>query len=161
MPSKGRNRTVDHQRALDALQLRIRGMSWTDIADRLEYASASSVCQAVKRLQSKERHEGVKELRALEVQRLDALMEAHWDDAVAMEDTAATDEDGNPVEFDWRRKQGAAQTIVRIMERRSKFLGADMPAQVENMSSMPITVVLDAGVTDKGAEAQLPTLDVD
>lgn len=163
MPSKGRNRTEEDERANKAIALRIRGKSWPAIADALDYASASSACQAVRRRQKQVTHEGIRELRALEVDRLDVLMEAHWDDAVAVEDEGNPryDADGKPLEFDWRRKQGAAQTIVRIMERRSKFLGADMPAQVENLGSMPITVVLDSGVTTKGAEAELPTIDVD
>ena len=92
-----------------ALQLRIRGFTYQDIANALGYASRSSALYAIKAAMA--RHEeveaaSVEELRRIDLLRLDKMLRGHWDRATS----------GN---------SRAAETVLKIMARRAALVGLD------------------------------------
>lgn len=99
------------ERQRQALLLRRGGASYDQIAQRLGYRDRASAYRAVLAALEQTLREPAEEVRALELERLDALLLAHW--------PAATS--GN-VE--------ATDRVLRIMERRARLLGLDAPRQL-------------------------------
>ena len=97
-----------HARHIAALNLRAEGMSYAAIAERLGYASKSGAHKAVSRALERTTKEASDAVRNYELQRLDKMMSAIWDKAMSG-DTKSIN------------------TILRIMDRRSKLLGLDSP----------------------------------
>ncbi len=106
-----------------ALQLRLEGMTYTDIAESMSM-SVSTVHGYVKDSISAITKEDAEALRDVEVARLDALQHAVWDRAL----------DG---------ELKAVDTALKIIDRRIRLLGLDMPQQV---AMGPNDVDLDATV---------------
>ena len=110
---------ANQQRELDALdkqmralELRKAGVSYSDIAKSLGYKSASGAFAAVRSALIKTLREPADELRALELERLDALWFTYYPMA----------------------KRGDLQAMdrcIKIMERRAKMLGIDAPQRTE------------------------------
>ncbi len=101
-------------RAHQALQLRIQGMPYHQIADELgveEWQATEWVIHQLQGLRGEEvRNADV--ARQLHLERLDALMKANWPKAL----------DG---------KADNAVIVLRCMERASKLLGLDAPQKVD------------------------------
>lgn len=93
-----------------ALELRKQGKSLQQIADALGYASPSGVHQALTRAIAQTVAEPAADVRALELLRLDSLLERAWRKVEAG--------DLAPGDF-----------ILRLMTRRAKLLGLDAPVQ--------------------------------
>lgn len=83
MTSNAVRQPDERARALKALDLRIEGKTWTQIADTLGYADESGARKATARLLNRIEHEKVVELRELESFKLDAMQRAAWNDAVS------------------------------------------------------------------------------
>ncbi len=98
-----------------AIKLRLAGAEWQAIADQLGYADKGAACKDVTR--ALERHlvaqrTSAETLRNLELDRLDRLQLGLW--------TAATGGDHK-----------TADTVLRIMDRRARWAGFDVPPDVE------------------------------
>jgi hypothetical protein len=96
------------ERRRRAVELRLAGASYAQIAERLDYADASGPFRAVAR--SLSLGEGTADqLRELELARLDRLQEGVWPKAVA-------------------GRLQAVDAVLAIMRRRSRLLGLGRPA---------------------------------
>jgi len=100
------------ERQQEALRLRAQGKNYDDIAAALGYASRAGAFKSVKSAMQRCQHEGVVEMRTLELARLDALLEGVWSNATS----------GDPK---------AINAALRIAERRASLLGLDAPSRLE------------------------------
>jgi len=101
------------------LEMRRGGFTFDLIATRLNYASASGAYKAYQTACNRIVYSEVVETRNVEMDRLDIAQAAIWGDII----NGGTPED---------RARGV-QALIRIMERRAKLLGLDMPikSQIE------------------------------
>lgn len=97
---------------IKVLELRRAGLTFDVIASRVGYADASGSYLAYKRAIKRTMQQPADELRTQELDRLDRLQLAVWQKAL---------------EGDTK----SILTIVRLMERRAKLLGLDMPIKIE------------------------------
>lgn len=100
-----------HERTLQALELRKAGLAYTVIADKLGYATRGAAWAAVMRALKRTLQEPADEVRALEVERLDALYLQMFSRAM-------------------KGDYGAVDRCIKISERRAKLLGLDAPVKV-------------------------------
>lgn len=113
------------------LELRRQGVRYDD--ERMEaigYNSPNSARKDLVRALEAHRNEEAAEVgiyRQQENERLDALLEAAWPRATQMH--PVFDKEGNVVgeELDMR----AVDTVLRLMDRRAKLNGLDMPVKAE------------------------------
>ena len=121
------------EKTLKALELRKRGMNYTQIGEKLGCARSTAcryVLSELENLADKCREEAV-HVRDLELQRLDALYLKAWE-AVEEGDLPAIDR------------------CLRIMERRAKLLGLDAAEKVEHSGDLVINLrSVDMGVPDE------------
>ena len=94
------------------LELRRMGFTWARIAEQTGYADHTGAYAAYKRAIKRTQQQPADELREQELDRIDRLQLALWPNAMK----------GNAQ---------AVSTIIRLMERRSKLLGLDMPIKIE------------------------------
>lgn len=109
-------------RRATALELRVAGASFSEIATALNYKpmrdgspARGHVAQDISRAIRAVTAAPAEELRDLELARLDQLQRAHW--------TAAKTAGPEGVK--------AANLVVKIIERRCKLLGIDAPTKVD------------------------------
>lgn len=102
----------DRVRASKALDRRLAGQTYADIAAELGYASEAGPRNAVDRLLKRVEAEGVTELRHQESLRLDALHGACWDQALAGD-------------------LDAIKTVLAIHGARVKLYGLAAPVAVD------------------------------
>lgn len=107
------------ERQLEALELRKQGFTLEAIAERLGYSSASGAHKAITSALDKHTHKAVDELRKMQLARLDEMQYAIWDEAI---------KDLNLRAFD---------TLLKIMARRAKLLGLDIPASYAHGAQNP------------------------
>ena len=111
--SRKRGRTIaGYEKDQRALELRKEGHSYESISEQLGYSTRSASYKAVMRRLREVDRPAVSMLRELEVQRLDAMLYAVWDNVLQGDTNAVT-------------------TALRISERRSRLLGLDAPHTVE------------------------------
>lgn len=91
-----------------AVELLMAGRDYDHIAAELGYSSRSGAWRAVQRALRKRREEVAGEYLTLELDRLDALQCALWDDAIA----------GDPK---------AVEGVLKIIDRRCELLGLVSP----------------------------------
>lgn len=101
----------DRNRANRALSLRLAGLRYEEIAERLDYADEAGPRKAIARILDRQQAEGVAELREVEGARLDRLQSAAW--------TAAIQGDLD-----------AIKTVLAIIDRRAKLFGLNAPVAV-------------------------------
>jgi hypothetical protein len=138
MGRKPANRREAHQvplteRRRSAVQLRIQGKSWQEIADLLGYDSKGTACGDVRRALQKAVADlavPLEEYRQLELDRLDAMQDALW---------------GKVLEGDTR----AIDTSLRLMDRRAKLLGLDAPTRTEGVLTLD---AIDASIAHIAAQ---------
>jgi transcriptional regulator len=122
------------EKTLKALELRKRGMNYTQIGEKLGCARSTAcryVLSELENLADKCREEAV-HVRDLELQRLDDLYLVAY----------AEVEDGNDLP--------AIDRCLRIMERRAKLLGLDAAEKVEHSGDLVINLrSVDMGVPDE------------
>jgi hypothetical protein len=117
--SKVKPETLEKERKV--LEYRRGGLTFDLIADRLGYASASGAHKAYLSACNRIVYEDVVEVRKSEMDRLDIAQAAIWGDLT----------DTQNVDANTRARLVLA--LMKIMERRARLLGLDMPtkAQVE------------------------------
>lgn len=124
------------------LELRRGGLTFDLIAQRLGYASASGAYKAYQNACNRIVYDDVVETRKVEMDRLDIAQAAIW---------------GNVV-------QGEVPSVIaliRIMERRAKLLGLDMPTRTQIEVNVYEQDAIDAEVKrlvallDSGAQSAL------
>ena len=93
------------------LELRRAGLTWQRIAEQVGYADHTGAYAAYKRAMKRTLQEPADELRQAEIDRLDRLQLAIWPRAMNGDNSSVV-------------------TILRIMERRAKLLGLDMPVKI-------------------------------
>lgn len=123
--------TLAKQREKDALELRTRGFTYDRIAESLGISRAGAA-ECVRRALAAlkvETEEKAEEVRDLELKRLDRMLE------IAQ---AAADQG----------ELGAIDRILRIQERRSKYLGLDAPAKSETHATVAASVDM-SGLDDR------------
>jgi hypothetical protein len=109
-------------RQAEALRLRRAGYTYEQIARELGYRSVNGPWSAIKAALARMVREPAEDLRRLELARLDRLMLAVWDKAIAG--------DGEAID-----------RCLRIMRRRSELLGLDAPKQVKADHSGRVTML--------------------
>lgn len=97
---------------IKVLELRRVGLTWQRIAEEVGYADHTGAYAAYKRAIKRTMQQPADELRTQELDRIDRLQVAIWP---------------NAMKGDTR----AILTIVRLMERRAKLTGLDMPIKIE------------------------------
>jgi hypothetical protein len=98
-------------RELKVLELRRAGLTWQRIAEQVGYADHSGAYLAYKRALKRVLQQPAEELRQAEIDRLDRLQLAAWPNAMKGDNSAIA-------------------TVLRIMERRAKLMGLDMPVKI-------------------------------
>ena len=119
--------TLAKQRERDALELRTRGCTYDQISKALGMSlsgAADAVRRALEALKS-ETEEKAHEVRDLELRRLDKMLQIA-ESAAEGGDLAAIDR------------------VIRIQERRSKYLGLDAPAKSETHTTVAAAVDLSS-----------------
>lgn len=156
-PTKAQSVAIAKRRA-DAVNMRMAGAGYQQIADELGYNSRGAACQDISRaLEANiaEQHTAVEVLRETELQRLDILWADAW--AVLKREhitvshgrTIMDERTGEPL-LDDGPVLSAIATLLKIQERRAKYLGLDAPTKVE-----AITVdALDAEIRRLAAELE-------
>jgi transposase-like protein len=99
-----RNRALAAERRSRAVEMALTGSSYQAIADELGYANRGTVYRLVKNALEHREVETIDELRGLEVDRLDSLQVAIWEDAMTGDARAAA-------------------AVLKIMHIRAKLLG--------------------------------------
>jgi hypothetical protein len=115
MPPSKAQRAKTAQRRSQAIALKLAGAEWQQIADTLGYADRGAACKDVTRALEAaiaEGRAGAEILRETELLRLDRLQRGHWSQAVG----------GDP---------RAADTVLKVIDRRCRLLGLDVPPDVE------------------------------
>jgi len=102
----------DKERQTKAVQLRAAGLSFDVIAAQLGFANRQSAHRSVKAALQGNLREAVAELRELDAERLDGLLRALYPRAL-------------------KGDYGAADRVLRILERRAKLYGLDAPVKQE------------------------------
>jgi hypothetical protein len=110
-PSQNKPDADDRDRALKAVELRIQGHPYAQIADRLGYADESGARHAVQRNLDRREAESIDEMRAVHSARLEGVLSAFWAAAVAGD----TD---------------AARIVLRTLDSLAKLFGLDAPSRV-------------------------------
>ncbi len=106
-------RTIEaYEKDQRALELRKEGLTYEEISEQLGYSTPSASYKAVMRRLREADRPAVSMLRELEVQRLDAMLYAVWDDVL-------------------QGDANAVNTAIKISERRSRLLGLDAPHSIE------------------------------
>ncbi|MFY1595476.1 hypothetical protein [Micromonospora sp. WMMD737] len=161
-PTKAQRVNIAQRRAT-AVAMRLAGASYQQIADELGYNSRGAACQDISRaLEANlaEQQAAVEVLRETELQRLDIL----WADAWAVlkrehitvshgkvvYDERTLDRDEPKPLLDDGPVLQAISTLLKIQERRAKYLGLDAPTKVE-----AITIdAIDAEIRKLAAELE-------
>lgn len=106
------------ERRRQALELRKAGATYQQIAKQLKYAGKGNVCRDIERAIAEITTEPAEDVKKIELARLDALLVGIWTKASK----------GDPMLID---------RVIRIMDRRAKYLGLDAPVKTRNEHSGP------------------------
>ena len=112
-------------RELATLQLRLAGHSYGEIALHMGMSKGGAY-KAVKRALAKTLQEPADDVRQIELARLDALLMAHWQLALA-------------------GIKDSTELVLKIMGRRARMMGLDAPVMVD-ISSMIGDIATAAGL---------------
>lgn len=110
-------------KAQKALDLKMSGLFWQDVADQLGYNSAQAACKAVHDMLKRTEREITAEYRAVAVMRLDGLLQSIWTKVLAGDIQAV-------------------MTAVKIEDRRGKLMGLDLykPSLLGEMDDKDVTI---------------------
>ncbi|MGY4652497.1 hypothetical protein [Mycobacterium sp. URHB0021] len=118
----------ERQRAMRAVELRVQGQTYVQIALALDYSDESGARHAVSRLLARREAESIDELRAVHSARLEGVLSSFWPAATAGD----TD---------------AARIVLRTLDSLAKLYGLDAPARV----AVGATVTDTAGFANEAA----------
>ena len=130
--SRVKPETLEKERKV--LEYRRGGLTFDLIAERLGYASASGAHKAYLSACNRIVYEDVVEVRKSEMDRLDIAQAAIWGD---LTDT---------VNVDAGTRARLVLALVKIMERRARLLGLDMPTKSQVEVSIYDRDTIDAEV---------------
>lgn len=139
MPASRAKRADTAQRRRQAIDMRMAGASFQEIADTLGYTTRGAACQDITRALETaviEQTRSVEAYREEELQRLDALLAEAWAILKRQHVTVShgrliyDDRTGEPL-VDDGPTLSAIDRILKIQERRAKFLGLDAPQRHE------------------------------
>ena len=123
-----RARLTDRRRR--ALKLRMKGLTYSDIARQVGYASPSGAYEAVRAALESDGGTAADEIRKLHVARLETLLEAIWDAAC-------------------RGELQAIDRVLRVLDRQAKLLGLDLPRQPEDPpEELPVKAYINFPMDD-------------
>lgn len=129
----------DRVRASKALDRRLAGQTYADIAAELGYASEAGPRNAVDRLLKRVEADSVTELRHQESMRLDLLQAACWDQAISGD-------------------LDAVKTVLQVHSARVKLLGLAAPVQVD-VKTDPGSMIADYfAALRSGARPSVPVI---
>lgn len=123
-----------HARRIKALHLRAARLSYQQIADRLYNGDRGNCWRDIQKAMKNQEKEAVDEVRAQEILLLDELARPQIKKALA---------DGD---------DKAVTAVLRIMERRAKYLGLDAPTQVEQTGTGGFAVMVSPDLLPPGAD---------
>jgi len=121
-----RDRALASARKCRAIQLKLQGLTYQQIADQPGYTNRGTVYKIIKTAQAAQLTGAVEEHLDIEVSRLNALQAAVWPAAMA----------------------GDLQALIvaaRLIEARCRLLGLIGPATKRTVCQQPQTVVLGDG----------------
>jgi len=161
-------RITTAKRRAEALQMRLDGAKYDDIATALNYATRGAAAQDVQRAIMLMVAEPAAEVRAMELARLDEMWQAARGVRKREHITVAN---GRviEVEVDGEKKNlvddgpvlQAIDRLLRIQERRAKLLGLDAPTKVEVINDdlidaeiRKLTDELDRNAAAQAADAE-------
>ncbi|MEV5819285.1 hypothetical protein AB0L22_08930 [Micromonospora haikouensis] len=156
-PTKPQRVAIAERRAKN-VALRMAGKSWAAIAAELDYGSPGAACQDFSRaLEASiaEQHRSVELYREEELQRLDMLLAEAWavlkrQHVTVSHGRVIRDEETDKPLIDDGPTLAAIDRVLKIQERRAKYLGLDAPTKVE-----AITIdALDAEIAKLAAELE-------
>ena len=156
MPASRAKRTQVANRRAEAVNMRMAGASYQQIADALGYNSRGAACQDVSRALEAaiaEQTRTAEVYREEELQRLDLLLAEAWRVMKRAHVTVShgriiRDDDTDEPLLDDGPVLSAIDRVLKIQERRAKLLGLDAPTKVE-----AITIdALDAEIAKLSAE---------
>lgn len=110
--AKGKSNPETFEKEKKALELRRGGLTFDLIAERLGYANASGAQKAYERACARIVYDDVVALRNAEMDRLDIAQAAIWNDVL-------------------QGRIPAVVTLMKIMERRARLLGLDVPTKTQ------------------------------
>lgn len=108
------------QRDVRALQLRMAGYTYEEIAKQLGYANSSGPYKAVLRLLKNYQRELAAQYKMIEGQRLEELQAAIWAKAVYVQGSTTLMEQVKAIE-----------TVLKIMKRRADLFGLDEDRRIQ------------------------------
>jgi hypothetical protein len=100
------------ERENKVLELRTQSFTWRAIANEVGYASGAGALKAYMRAIKRQQQEPAEAALFMELTRLDELQSTYWEPAIQ----------GN---------MRAGEFVLRIMDRRAKFLGLDAPTKIQ------------------------------
>ncbi|MDR5713143.1 hypothetical protein, partial [Nesterenkonia flava] len=121
-----RRRTKEEliERRTKATQYRAAGMTWEQVANKLDYANKSAAWKDVVPHLQAEHNEAVEHLRVIELERLDQLTKGVFPKALKG-DTKAVD------------------AVLKIMARRARYIGGlEVPEEHKGLLKVRLTVGL-------------------
>lgn len=138
MPRGQARSTAVAQRRAQAVQMRLAGATYETIAEQLGYSGRDAAYKDITRaLEASvtEQHRATEILRQEELMRLDLLWVEVWavmkrDHVTVSNGRLVRGDDGEPLRDDGPVLQ-AVDRLVRILERRAKYLGLDAPQKHE------------------------------
>lgn len=124
------------ERQAKALTLRKGGVTYEEIATKLDYASASGARKAVLSALRQIVSEPAEDLRQIELTRLDALLLGLWPQAS-------------------KGVLGAVDRVLKVMERRSAYLGLDAPKKIDvSLAQLAARAAAEAGLDERAVLAE-------
>ncbi|MEV6036019.1 hypothetical protein AB0L65_33030 [Nonomuraea sp. NPDC052116] len=145
-------------RDAEAARLRVRGLTYRQIAAELGMAGPGKAHEAVQRVLKETVQDAADDLRAVELDRLDQMYQAalkvleteHY--AISHGKVICLEEGGEPLADDGPVLQ-AIDRLLKIQERRAKLLGLDAPTKTNVTVSDAITSEIEQlaaqlGMTD-------------
>lgn len=132
-----------HARRIKALHLRAARLTYQQIADRLYNGDRGNAYRDIQKAMKNQEKEAVTEVRAQEIMLLDELARPQIKKALETGDDKAV------------------TAVLRIMERRAKYLGLDAPTQVEQTGLGGFAVMVSPDMLPEGADLGPQTADED
>lgn len=140
-PGKAK-RLLVAQRRTEAVKMRCAGRTWQQIADDLEYGSAAAACKDIGRAFEQERktqREGLDDLRALELARLDTLI-AKATEILEADHPYLFGGEIVPDVTNTGPALAAIDRITKLSESRRKLLGLDAQPEAGGGGSVAVYV---------------------
>lgn len=133
-------RAAAAKKRAEATQLRIAGVDWQTIADRVGYRSAGAACTAVSealKANLQEQDQSVEELRALGVAKVNRLQAAFWTDAVVKKDLKA------------------GKLVLECIKQEARFQGTEAPTRI-NVEAQRLADEILAALEDADGGGDMP-----